>query len=147
MRAVGDIAAAVVESTLLRMILRKLGARPDVRLFRNQVGGAWHGSVVRQQGRTVTLANARPVRVGLAVGSSDLVGWATVTITPEMVGRRVAVFTAIEVKTPNVTATAEQETFIARVQEAGGIAGVARSPEDAAELLRSGPSQPTLGGI
>lgn len=35
----------------------------------------------------------RKVRAGLEVpGSSDLIGWHTVTITPDMVGKRVAIF-------------------------------------------------------
>lgn len=78
----------------------------------------------------------RKVRAGLEVpGSSDLIGWHTVIITPEMVGRPVAVFCAPEVKQPGKHASPDQKTFIANVQKAGGIAGVVRSGEDMAELL------------
>jgi hypothetical protein len=75
-----------------------------------------------------------PVRYGLQPGSSDLIGWRTVTITPEMVGQQVAVFTSIEVKTPTGRVKPEQQQWLDAVQAAGGIAGVARSVEDAQAL-------------
>jgi hypothetical protein len=75
-----------------------------------------------------------PVRYGLQPGSSDLIGWRTVTITPEMVGQQVAVFTSIEVKTATGRLTPEQRQWLAAVETAGGIAGVARSVEDALRI-------------
>ena len=59
----------------------------DTRLFRNNTG------TLRDQ-------HGRPVQFGLCKGSADLIGYRTITITPEMVGQQVAVFTSIEVKTP-----------------------------------------------
>jgi hypothetical protein len=82
--------------------------------------------------------NGRPLRAGLAVGSSDLIGLRSVTVTPEMVGQRLAVFSAIEVKAPRRPLTTEQEAFIAMVMEMGGLAGVARSVEEAEEILKGG---------
>jgi hypothetical protein len=52
-----------------------------------------------------------------------------------MVGRQVAVFTALEVKTPTGRATEQQQRFLAMVEAHGGIAGIARSVEDVATLL------------
>jgi hypothetical protein len=75
-----------------------------------------------------------PVRYGLQPGSSDLIGWRTVTITPEMVGQQVAVFTSIEVKTATGRVKPEQKLWLDKVQAAGGIAGVARSVEDALRI-------------
>jgi hypothetical protein len=75
-----------------------------------------------------------PVRYGLQPGSSDLIGWRTVTITPEMVGQQVAVFTSIEVKTPTGRVKPEQQQWLDAVLSAGGIAGVARSVEDALRI-------------
>jgi hypothetical protein len=75
-----------------------------------------------------------PVRYGLQPGSSDLIGWRTVTITPDMVGQRIAVFTSIEVKTPTGRVKPEQQQWLDAVQAAGGIAGVARSVEDALRI-------------
>ena len=80
---------------------------------------------------------------GLAKGSSDLIGWTTRTITPEMVGQQVAVFTSIEVKSATGRIRPEQQQWIDAVQAAGGIAGVARSVEDAQQLLSADPQAGT----
>jgi hypothetical protein len=93
----------------------------STRLFRNNTG------TLRDQ-------HGRPVQFGLAVGSADLIGWRTVTITPDMVGQQVAVFTSIEVKSATGRLRPEQRQWLEAVQAAGGIAGVARSVEDAARL-------------
>lgn len=92
------------------------------RLFRNNTG------TLRDQ-------HGRPVSFGLCKGSADLIGWRTVTVTPEMVGQQVAVFTSIEVKTATGRLRPEQQQWLDAVQSAGGIAGVARSVEDAEALL------------
>lgn len=94
----------------------------DTRLFRNNTG-------------TLRDANGRPVQFGLCKGSADLIGWKRVTITPEMVGTTVAVFLSIEVKTATGRLRSEQQQWLDAVQAAGGIAGVARSVEDAERLL------------
>jgi dihydroxyacid dehydratase/phosphogluconate dehydratase len=52
-----------------------------------------------------------------------------------MVGTQVAVFTSIEVKTPTGRVKPEQQQWLEVVQAAGGIAGVARSVEEANALL------------
>jgi hypothetical protein len=95
----------------------------NTRLFRNNTG-------------TLKDSNGRPVQFGLCKGSADLIGWRTVTVTPEMVGTQVAVFASIEVKTATGRLRPEQQQWLDAVQAAGGIAGVARSVEDAATLLR-----------
>jgi hypothetical protein len=47
-----------------------------------------------------------------ARGSADLIGYRTITITPEMVGQQVAVFTSIEVKTPTGRIRPEQQQWL-----------------------------------
>jgi hypothetical protein len=93
----------------------------DTKVFRNNTG-------------TLKDANGRPVQFGLCKGSADLIGWTTRTVTQEMVGQRIAVFTSIEVKTPTGRLRPEQQQWLDAVQAAGGIAGVARSVEDAQRL-------------
>ena len=96
-------------------------SRGPVRLYRNNTG------TLRDQ-------HGRPVSFGLCKGSADLIGWTTRTITPDMVGQQVAVFTSIEVKTATGRLRPEQRQWLNAVQAAGGIAGVARSVEDAQGL-------------
>jgi hypothetical protein len=96
-------------------------SRGPVRLYRNNTG-------------TLKDANGRPVSFGLCKGSADLIGWTTRTITPDMVGQQVAVFTSIEVKAATGRLRPEQRQWLDAVQAAGGIAGVARSVEDAQGL-------------
>ena len=98
-------------------------SRGDIRLWRNNSG-------------VLLDRNGRPVQFGLCKGSSDLIGLRSVTIGPEHVGQRLAVFAAVEVKAPRGRLTAEQEAFLAMVREMGGLAGVARSVEEAEQVLR-----------
>jgi hypothetical protein len=83
-------------------------ANIGIRLFRNNVG-------------MLEDRNGQKVKYGLCKGSSDLIGW-------EIKRGR---FVAVEVKTPEGRATPEQVAFIEAVNNAGGIAFIARSPEDA----------------
>jgi hypothetical protein len=82
------------------------------------------------------------VQFGLCKGSADLIGWKQVTITPDMVGQKVAVFASIEVKTPTGRLTPEQQIWLGAVQAAGGVAGIARSVEDAQRILLHSPTEP-----
>ena len=73
------------------------------------------------------------IRFGLCKGSSDLIGWTPVTITQAMVGKRLAVFTAVEVKKNkhgSYRATEDQLRFISAVNRNGGIGLVADCNED-----------------
>ncbi len=78
----------------------------------------------------------RVIRYGVGnPGGSDLIGWTPVLITHEMVGGMLGVFTAIEVKAPRGRPTEAQLNFLRQVQLGGGIAGIARSTQDALALL------------
>lgn len=113
----------------------QLALPSNTRMFRNNTGTGWQGTRMPSQAGLVILKDARPLNAGLCVGSSDLIGWTTVKITPEMVGREVAIFTAVEVKAIRGRATADQINFIDQVRKAGGLAGVARSPEEARKII------------
>lgn len=109
------------ETAHQRRILLAL-SRGDVRLFRNNVGVA-------------TFEGGERVAYGLCPGSSDLIGWRSVLVTPEMVGRRLAVFVAVEAKTESGRLTGRQRNFLEAVQRAGGIAGVSRTVDEATAIL------------
>lgn len=104
--ALGELAAILGASALpppttstdsearVQSLVRLAAPSRGMMLFRNNVG---------------VLTNERgvPVRYGLAndskalnanLKSSDLIGWRTLTITPEMVGKGVAQFVSIECK-------------------------------------------------
>ena len=110
------------ETDLQQRIRLALGTRPDLRIFRNQVG------------QLPDPRTGRPVQFGLARGSADLIGWRTITVTPEMVGQRLAVFTSIEVKTSTGRLTPQQRSWLHAVRDAGGIAGVARTVADSLHI-------------
>lgn len=114
---------ANAETDLQQRIRLALGTRSDLRLFRNQVG------------QLPDPRTGRPVQFGLACGSADLIGWRTITVTPDMVGRRLAVFTSLEVKTPTGRLTPAQSNWLGAVRGAGGIAGVARSVQAASQIV------------
>lgn len=112
------------ETTLMRRVMYAL-SQAGATVFRNNVGVAKYPDGSR-------------VRYGLCPGSSDIIGWTPVTITPDMVGRTVAVFTAVEVKTEYGRTTAKQENFIARVREAGGRAIIVRGEYNSLEWMPDG---------
>jgi hypothetical protein len=80
-------------------------------------------------------ATGRLVRYGLCPGSSDLIGLRTRVITESELGHRLAQFVAIEVKDGG-RLTEQQRAFLTMVEQAGGLAGVARSTDDARTILR-----------
>lgn len=94
-------------------------------VWRCETAGAWVGRVIHRAGDTVTLAGARMIQAGLTKGGSDIIG-----VTPS------GLFLAVEVKTGTGRVSQEQERFIAAVQKPGGIAGVARSVDEALQLIK-----------
>lgn len=113
------------------------------RVFRNHVGLAYQGKATKivkggeyylQRG-DVVIQQARVMKAGLGTGSSDLIGWRPVTITPEMVGTKIAQFLAIEVKTGDRRPTADQGRFLVAVELDGGLALVANDVDEAVKRL------------
>lgn len=86
------------------------------RLLRNNVGATKIGN--------------RFIEYGLGKGSSDLIGWTTIEITEEMIGKKIAVFTAVELKTVKDRASKDQINFIEQVHQAGGLAGIVYNEEE-----------------
>lgn len=106
-------------------------------LFRVNVGQAWTGDEVKRlPDRSVLITKARPFSTGLPAGFSDLFGLVPVTITQDMVGKTLGVFTAMEVKTPTGRASKQQNLFLSAVNMRGGTSGIVRSAEDALAIVR-----------
>lgn len=121
------------EKSVQNEIISKL-CRGPVRLFRNNVGLGFQGTVSEiLEGSWLLLRPFRRIKFGLFPGSSDFIGWKTVEITQDMVGDKVAVFVAIEVKAPGkkVKPGSPQANFINRVNLSGGIAFAATNVEEA----------------
>lgn len=114
----------------------QLGAAAEgVTLLRNNRGAAFD-----QTGRLIRygLGHTAPDQEIL---SSDLIGWTPVVITPAMVGKTVAVFTAVEVKAEGWTKPTDarefaQEKFGKLVQNAGGLFTFATSVKNVLDLLK-----------
>lgn len=119
------------EQDIQNKIRLSLSQRGKSTIFRNNVGQAWTGNVRRLPNGDIVIQNPRPVNFGLCTGSSDLIGWTREKITPEMVGKEIAVFTALEVKRPGKQPTVEQRNFIAQVLKNGGRAGVCTNEHSA----------------
>ena len=110
------------------------------RLWRNNVGTGWAGQATKVTGGNlravsqalrpgdVVIRQGRPLHAGLCVGSSDLIGYRQVD--------GIAQFVALEVKSATGRPTAQQVQFLDHIQAAGGLAGIARSVDDAAAILR-----------
>lgn len=123
-----------MESDLMRKIQIKLST-VGARVFRNNVAEGWVGKFVLRAkgGENITLQpgdvvirNARVLHAGLIVGSSDLIGF-------NKSGR----FLAVEVKELMGKPTPEQQSFINVVNASGGIAFIARSVDEAVQLLEN----------
>ena len=104
------------ESRLLADIRLALGQDERVVLWRNNTGTAM---------QDYGAAGLRPLRYGLAVGSSDLIG----IVAPH--GRLIA----LEVKTSTGRVTREQQQFLTLVEKMGGVARVVRSVDDAVRAV------------
>src|SRR6266403_1712130 len=98
--------ARMSESDLYNEILREF-SRGDCRLFRQNAGFAWQGTVIEQTPSRLILAYPRPIRMGVP-GMSDLGGW--VTLNPQSVAR-VAQYVAIEGKSARGRIRPEQQSF------------------------------------
>lgn len=79
--------------------------------------------------------STRNVRYGLAVGSSDKIGILPTVITPEMVGKTLGIFCAIELKAARGRVSEAQQEFIDKVLAAGGIAGIVKTNADFDKLI------------
>ncbi len=105
--------------------LRLAAPKHDARLFRNQVG-------------TYKLADGRYLTSGLGTGSPDLIGWKTVTVTPAMIGTKIAVFVGLELKSGKKLPSNDQIQWLRQIRVSGGIAGYVYTEEQGIAFLKRG---------
>ncbi len=109
-----------------------------------------HSSLMRNNSGAFADKDGRFVRYGLMneskkqneeIKSSDLVGLTTIMITPDMVGKMIGVFTAVEVKEEgwSINSTDKraqaQKKFIDWVKTKGGFAGFASSVAEFRKII------------
>mgnify|MGYP001423067164 CR=1 FL=1 len=122
-------------------------SRAGRKLFRNHVGTAYQGKTTqintaaqmyavgkriasKQKINCVLVENPRFCKFGLHTGSGDLIGWAEKTITPDMVGQKIAVFASEEIKSKNDRMSKEQKAWHFAVKLAGGISNIVKEQPD-----------------
>lgn len=102
-------------------------AKRGVKLLRNN-----NGALKNERGQWVTYG------VG-GDGGSDYLGWKSITVTPDMVGKKIAIFVACEVKTPGGKTKKErlekQIDFIKAVNQDGGIGMMVENLDQAMSTL------------
>lgn len=111
---------------------------------------AFIGPIWRNNSGACEDKTGRLIRYGLGndsaqlnavVKSSDLIGIVPVTITPDMIGKTIGVFTALEVKAPDWTLRPSDSRGLAQskfhdiVKKAGGYAGFVASPDDMLKVI------------
>lgn len=110
--------------------IRIAAGHHSCRLWRNNSGACYD-----QSGRLIRYGLGNDsAQMNKRIKSPDLVGWTTVTVTPEMVGQQVAIFTGVECKAPGWNSGKKftereqaQLEFIGLVCNDGGYAGFAAS--------------------
>ena len=105
-------------ATNLTNKLLMLGSKLGIVGWKNPRGLAFH-------------KDGSPVKYGVGPnGASDVIGYRKLIVTPEMVGRKIAQFFCVEVKTERDSVRQDQIDFINQVIADGGDGLIARSEED-----------------
>ena len=96
----------------------------NVKLYRNSKGMGYY-------------QNGTPTKIGLGPrGFADYVGYVSIVVTPDLVGKRLAVFAAPECKTPENELDTDQAARAREIIEAGGLAGCVRDWETFLRVLK-----------
>jgi len=131
----------MTESPIMRRGLLALSAY-GARVFRIQVGTFFAGKPeyisenrsVRVSPGDIVLRKARTVDVGIT-GMHDIIGWKSVTVTPAMIDKKIAVFSSFEAKSETGSATPEQINFRDVVLKAGGMSGIFQNDDEAIKII------------
>lgn len=96
-----------------------------------------NGVLFRNRRGMVDLPSGGKMPFGLGPnGYGDVVGYLTITVTPAMLNKRIAVYCMVESKfDPKVGPEPHQQKYIDEVRDAGGISGCAHNALDCEEML------------
>ena len=120
------------EKDIQTTIMLALGKIRNLRVFRNHVGKGVTGRIIRGKSPGEWhVTNGRMTTFGLGPDTPDLVGWETITVTPAMVGQKIATIFFVEVKDLKGALSPGQRTFIEFARGMGCKVVVARSAEEA----------------
>lgn len=136
------------EGTTQREIWGELGLSCTlyrVNTGRGVISGLGPNGVTKLSDGAALVKAARPIALGYAdpkgdpvKGTADLNGWTTLTITPEMVGKKIAVYTSVETKrTKGGRVSPDQLAWQQKITRAGGIGIIANSPNSAREAFQN----------
>ena len=118
---------------LIQIRASELGGR----LLRNNNAKGWMGDAKIISQGVVMIHDARRLHAGLGNGTGDHIGWTPVTITKEMVGKEIAVFTSVESKSKRGVVEGEQQDFYDLVKKSNGIAIIARSVPEFEDKIKA----------
>lgn len=93
-----------------------------------------NGRIVFLSAAETIIVKPHRIHYGLFNGSGDRVGWRTITITPDMVGKQIAQFLSVEVKTLRDRMSDEQKKWAAAVTRDGGRAEIWRETSKGVEI-------------
>lgn len=115
-----------------QQLIRLAAPRHNAQLLRNN-----SGACTDQTGRVIRYGLGNDsAKLNKVFKSSDLIGFQTVTVTPDMIGHKLAVFMGVEVKAPGWSLrpgdkrAQAQQSFGDWVTQHGGIFRFATKPED-----------------
>jgi len=116
--------------------IRLTGPKHSSTLFRNNTG-----ALKDETGRVVRygLANESKEQ-SEKIKSSDLIGITSIIVTPDMVGKRIGIFTAVEVKRPDWKYKGDkretaQRNFIDFIKSCGGFRYLSPAPHPRTSAL------------
>lgn len=98
---------------------RLMNLSANERLFRINAGMGWAGKILKKTNNAIVLGNPNPLHAA-PTGWPDLSGWTEIEITPDMIGKKIAVFTGEELKATGKLSK-EQKQFRDIIQRMGGI--------------------------
>ena len=120
--------SSAAHTKLLKECLVALGKKFSTgRFFRNEVGEGWFFPPWM---RMFNQEDKRYLVYGLSPDTPDIVGFTSLEITQDMVGKKIAVFTGYEIKTGDAVQTSGQKNFQKILESFGGIYKVMRSVGD-----------------